>query len=303
MPALLALALPLVTGAKVVVSELLLPLFSSGHDFQETVVFDAPHPYLSRLLDENEDVQHKNRVRVNRVLNKLALLTQVYQVNLETYAKGGKPEWKHLLGIVRDLETDPLYIFSYLRSQDRISSYYASSIDAYIGLYKRVCEELVDRAIRETMLDMKEDTLGNIQQCVDRYVVFYRGGYETHSILKPVDIVAKAIISSPLDIDDDDLLWQIQGEVKNWLDRVRSRQATGRAMFWGKDIETKEEPAVREFVRYFYEQVFTVYCQKERGILRSRLNRFKDGCEAYYVHLRTNERIQEQEKEPATSTI
>jgi len=109
------------------------------------------------------------------------------------------------LGIVRDLETDPLHIFSYLRSQDRIQSYYASSIEAYIGLYKRVCKELLDRAIRETMLDMKEDTLGNIQQCVDRYVVFYHGGFESHSILKPIDIVAKAIINSPLEIDDDDL--------------------------------------------------------------------------------------------------
>lgn len=299
MPALLALAFPLVTGAKVVISELLLPLFSSGHDFQETVVFDAPHPYLSRLLDESQDAQHKNRVRVNRVLNKLELLTQVYQLNIETYAKGGKPEWKHLLGIVRDLESDPLYIFSYLRSQDRIKSMYANSIEAYISLYKRVCKELVDRTIRETMLDMKENTLGNIQQCVEHYVVFYRGGYESHSILKPIDIVAKAIINSPLDIDDDDLLWQIQGEMKSWLDRVRSRQATGRAMFWGKEIETKEEPAIHTFIQYFHEQVFTIYCQKERGILRSRLNRFKDGCEAYYVHLRANERIQEQEKEPA----
>ncbi len=306
MPALLALALPLVTGAKVVISEMLLPLFSSGHDFQETVVFDAPHPYLSRLLDESEDPQHKNRVRVNRVLNKLELLTQVYQVNIETYAKGGKPEWKHLLGIVRDLETDPLYVFSYLRSQDRIQSYYASSIDAYIGLYRRVCKELLDRAIREGMLDMQEDNLGNIQHCVDRYVVFYHGGYESHSILKPVDIVAKAIVNSPLEIEDDDLLLQIQGEVKNWLDRVRSKQAVGRAMFWGKEIETQEAPAIREFVRYFYEQVFTIYCQKERGILRSRLNRFKDGCEAYYVQWRMKNlsprQIEDetQEQEPAS---
>jgi CRISPR-associated protein Csc3 len=52
MPALLSLALPLVTGAKVVASEMLLPLFSSGHDFRETVVFDAPHPFLGRLLDD-----------------------------------------------------------------------------------------------------------------------------------------------------------------------------------------------------------------------------------------------------------
>jgi CRISPR type I-D-associated protein Csc3/Cas10d len=151
------------------------------------------------------------------------------------------------------------------------------------------------------MLDMKEDDLGNIQQCVDRYVVFYHGGFETHSILKPIDIVAKAIISSPLEIEEEDLLWQIQGEIKNWLDRVRSRQATGRAMCWGKDIPAKEEPAVREFVTYFYQQVFKTYCQGERGELRSRLNRFKDGCEAYYVHLmqRLREVAEpEPEKEP-----
>jgi len=71
---------------------------------------------------------------------------------------------------------------------------------------------------------------GNIQRGVDRYVVFYRGGYQSHSILKPIDIVAKAIITSPLDIAEDDLLWQIQGELKNWLDRVRGRQATGYAV-------------------------------------------------------------------------
>jgi hypothetical protein len=35
----------------VVISEMLLPLFSSGHDFLETVVFNALHPYLGRLLD------------------------------------------------------------------------------------------------------------------------------------------------------------------------------------------------------------------------------------------------------------
>lgn len=303
MPALLALALPLATGAKVVISEMLLPLFSSGEEFQETVVFDAPHAYLSRLLNGTRESHHKNRVRVNAVLDKLSLLVQVYQVNIETYAKGGKPEWKHLVAITRDLETDPMYIFSYLRKQeeDRKKSQYAGTIEDYIDLYWRVCHDLLNASIREIMLDMKkgkERDLGNIQRCVDLYTTFYRGGYETHSMLKPVDIVAKAIINSPLEIDDEDLLWQMQGEVQNWLDRVRSHQATGYALFWGKDIEAKEEPAVRAFVTYFYEQVFKTYCQGERGILRSRLNRFKDGCEAYYVHLRARQRIQEQESAP-----
>ncbi|GAC1354501.1 MAG: hypothetical protein NVSMB38_33100 [Ktedonobacteraceae bacterium] len=309
MPALLALALPLVTGAKVVISELLLPLFSSGHDFQETVVFDAPHPYLSRLLDESEDPQHKNRVRVNRVLNKLELLTQVYQVNIETYAKGGKPEWKHLLGIVRDLETDPLHIFSYLRKQDRIKPLYSNSIDEYVDLYRRVCKELLGKAICETRFDMKEDTLdtiqqdserkdnlGHIQKCVDRYVRFYHGkGDESHSILRPISIVARAIINSPVDIKKDDSLWQIRGEMKSWMDRVRNRYTSGRAIFWKReDVHTKEADAIEEFVTYFYEQVYVDYCQEQRGLLRSRLNQFKDGCEAYYLQWRRKNLSQRQ---------
>ncbi len=88
---------------------------------------------------------------------------------------------------------------------------------------------------------------------------------------------------------------QIRGELKNWLDRVRNRQATGYAMFWGKDIDTKEAKALEEFVQGFYNEVFLDYCQGERGILRSRINRFKDGCEAYYIEQRTARRIQEQE--------
>lgn len=274
MPAFLALALPLVTNTKVVVSEMSLPLFSSGHDFRETVIFDAPHPYLDRLLKGK-------RVRVNELLRKVRLLTSVYSVNLDTYAKQGRPEWKHLSRIARDLETDPLFLFSYLRKQQRADSLYASEVDQYIHIYQTILEE----------------DLGNIQNCVDRYTVFYRGGYQSHSMLKPVDIVAKAIINSPLDIEEDDLLWQIQGELKNWLDRVRSRQATGYALFWGKDIDSQEAPALREFVRYFYYEVFLKYCQGERGILRSRLNRFKDGCEAYYIYQRNMQRIQEQEQE------
>ncbi len=280
MPAFLALALPLVTNTKVVLSEMPLPLFASGHDFHETVLLDAPHAYLSRLLKGN-------RLRVNQLLSKLALLSSVYRVNLDTYAKQGKPEWKHLGGITRDLTTDPLFLFSYLRKQQRDESQQRDALRAdrvaqYLHIYKTVMEE----------------NLGKIEQCVDLYTVFYRGGYESHSILKPVDIVAKAIINSPLEIEDDDLLWQIRGEIKNWLDRVRNRQAKGYAVFWGKDIDLQEGPALQKFVEYFYYEVFKNYCQGERGTLRSRLNRFKDGCEAYYIDQRRKQRIEEQEAEP-----
>lgn len=285
MPAFLALALPLVTNTKVVISEMSLPLFASGRDFRETVIFDAPHSYLTRLL-------RGNRVRVNELLTKIRILASVYRVNLDTYANKGKPEWKHLGGIARDLETDPLYLFSYLRRQqrrDRRDSLYVDEAEQYLDIYK-----------------LLEGDVSKIERCVELYTVFYRGGYQTHSILKPVDIVAKAIINSPLNIEEDDLLWQIQGELRSWLDRVRGGHATGRAMFWGKDIDTREIPAVQEFVRYFYEEVFKDYCQGERGILRSRINQFKDGCEAYYTYLRSKQRIKEEQEpgqEPAPEPV
>ncbi len=278
MPAFLALALPLITGAKVVISEMTLPLFSSGRDFRETVIFDAPHPYLDRLLKDK-------RLRVNQLESRLSLLASLYTVNLDTYAKGGKPEWQHLSAIARDLDTDPLLLFSYLHEQERRDgrdSFRAEDAERYIHIYTEILEADVSK----------------IEQCVDLYTVFYQGGWRSHSVLKPVDIVARAIINSPLDIEDADLLWQIQGELKNWLDRVRTRQAKGRAMFYREEITEKEEPAIRAFVHFFYNAVFKEYCQGERGILRSRINQFKDGCEAYYMHLIHQQRIQDQEETP-----
>ena len=274
MPAFLALALPLVTSTKVVISEMSQPLFACGNDFQETVVFDAPHPYLDAVLKSK-------RIRVNQLLPRLRMLTSIYRVNIDTYAKQGKPEWKHLSAIARALETDPLFLFSYLRQQQRGESMYASDVADYLHIYEKILEADLSRICR----------------CVDGYTAFYHGGYQSHSILKPVDIVARAIINSPLNIEEDDLLWQIQGEIKNWLDRVRNRQATGYAVYWGKDIDQKEEPALKAFIAVFYQEVFLNYCQGERGLLRSRINRFKDGCEAYYIHQRVQQKFQEQEQE------
>ncbi len=283
MPAFLALSLPLVTGTKVVISEMSLPLFASGRDFLETVVFDAPHPYLDYALEAK-------RIRVNRLLTTLCRLTYIYRVNIDTYAKKGKPEWGHLSPIARALETDPLYLFHYLRRQDRISSAYRGSVAFYLRIYESITGE--------TMLETNnEDRKSRIARCVDLYATFYRGDYQSsYSILKPVDIMARAIINSPLNIEPEDLLWQIQGELKSWLDRVRGGSTSGRALFYGKKITEEEQPAIWAFVEYFYNDVFLEYCQGERGILRSRVNRFKDGCEAYYLYHYASQKMRRQEQ-------
>jgi CRISPR-associated protein Csc3 len=275
LPAFLALALSLVLNVKVVVSESPVPLFASGDDFKETVVFDGPHPYLGHLLTAD-------RIRIDRVHENLARLTGIYLLNMDTFADGPRPNWNQLNGVVRRIATDPLWIFAYLRRQQRGDSFYAGDASRYIQLYQQI-----------------GGNMSLIKGCVDRYTVFYSGGYKSHSITKPVDMVAKTIINSEPGIDPEDLKLEIRGELMQWMDRVRRRQAEGYAKFWGKDVETQEMPAIRDFVDYFYDEVFQGYCRGERGVLRSRINRFRDGCEAYYAEKRAVDKAEREAAERA----
>jgi len=275
LPAFLALTLPLILNVKVVVSESPVPLFATGSDFKETVVFDGPHPYLSHLLTAG-------RIRIDSVYDNLVRLTGIYTLNIDTFADGPRPNWNQLNGIARRIATDPTWIFAYLRKQQRGDSFYAGDASRYIRLYQQI-----------------GGNMSLIKGCVDRYTVFYSGGYKSHSITKPVDMVAKAIISSEPGIDQEDLKLEMRGELMKWTARVRARQAEGYAKFWGKDVETQEMPAIREFVSFFYDEVFQGYCRGERGVLRSRINRFRDGCEAYYTDKRATDKAERQAAEQA----
>jgi CRISPR-associated protein Csc3 len=275
LPAFLALTLPLVLNVKVVISESPVPLFASGDDFKETVVFDGPHPYLGHLLSAD-------RIRIDSVYDNLVRLTGIYMLNIDTFADGPRPNWNQLNGVARRIATDPTWIFAYLRKQQRGDSFYAGDASRYIQLYQRI-----------------GGNMSLIKGCVDRYTVFYSGGYKSHSITKPVDMVARAIINSEPGIDPEDLKLEIRGELMKWIDRVRNRQAEGYAKFWGKDVETQEILAIREFVDYFYIKVFQEYCRAERGVLRSRINRFRDGCEAYYTEKRASDRAEREAAERA----
>lgn len=275
LPAFLALALPLVLNVKVAVSETPLPIFGTGDDFSETIVFDSPHSYLRRVLNTD-------RIRIDRVYDNLVRLTGIYMLNIDTFGDGPRPNWNQINGIARRIVTDPMWLFAYLRKQQRGDSLYAGDANRYIQLYQQLGGDM-----------------SLIKRCVDLYSVFYNGGYKSHSITKPVDIVGKAIINSDPETEPGDLKLELRGELMQWLDRVRRRQAEGYAKFWGKDVESKEVPALREFVDYFYDQVFQVYCHGERGVLRSRMNRFRDGCEAYCVERRANDKAEREAAEQA----
>lgn len=285
-PAFLALTLPLILNVKTVVSELPMPLFATGDDFRETVIFDAPHPFLKHLLTADRlriyDVNYSDLAHADDIYHNLVRMTGVYTLSLDTFADGPKPHWNQLTGVARRIVTDPLWVFAYLRKQQRGDSLFPGDVKRHLKLY-----------------ELLGGNMSLIKDCVDRYTIFYSGGYKSHSITKPLDIVAKAIINSEPQIDPDDLKLEIRGELMKWLDRVRNRQAEGYAKFWGKDIDAHEISAVRDFVDFFYSEVFQGYCRGERGTLRSRYNRFRDGCEAYYVEKRAVDKAERQAAEQA----
>lgn len=285
-PAFLALTLPLILNVKTVVSELPMPLFATGDDFKETVILDAPHPFLKHLLTRDRlriyDVHLNDLTHQDDIYHNLVRLTGVYTLSLDTFADGRNPHWNQITGMARRIVTDPMWVFAYMRKQQRGDSLFPADVKRHLKLYQ-----------------LLGGNMSLIKECVDRYTVFYSGGYKSHSITKPVDMVAKAIINSEPTIDPDDLKLEIRGELMKWLDRVRNRQAEGYAKFWGKDIDTQQMPALREFVDYFYNEVFVGYCRGERGVLRSRYNRFRDGCEAYYVEKRATDKAEREAAERA----
>lgn len=263
-PAFLALALPFIFTAKVVVSEFPLPLYTSGNDFRETVILDAPHHFLHHIF-------RQDRFRVDEVLPMLQILTVIYAIHLDVYSDKNKPNWSKINEVVANLDTDIMAVFHYLmkwqrkKKIDKISSEVASR---YLNFYKLL------QQVR------KEEQMSMFQELVDHYYTFYHpDGFNSHSIVRPISQIITDILNADKDLPEEDLALEIIGALKGVQDRVHTRQAKGFAPIGGYD----EVAAIRKFVEYFYHDVFLKYCRGERALLRERANRIKYGCEAYYL--------------------
>ncbi|MCP4399343.1 MAG: type I-D CRISPR-associated protein Cas10d/Csc3 [bacterium] len=263
-PAFLALALPFVFSAKIVASEFPLPLYSSGNEFKETVILDAPHHFLSHLLGND-------RFRIDEVFPMLRLLTSVYGMHLDVYSSGGKPNWNQINEIAANLDTDTMYVFHYLMKFQRKQSWDGfppTVVKRYLTLYD---------VLQQTR---KEEKMGMFQELVDRYYTFYHpDGFNSHSIVRPISQVITAVLNADKELPEEDLILEVIGALKGVQDRVHTRQAKGFAPIGGYD----EISAIRKFVEYFYQDIFLKYCRGERALLRERANRIKYGCEAYYL--------------------
>ena len=265
LPAFLGLLLPIVFNSKVVVTESQIPLYHSGEEWKETVVLNAPHPYVTHILSSLE-------LRIDEIEANLRKIVAAYDMNIDVFQKDGKPQWQHLNEICRNIDTDPLYVFHYLETFRRKQNW-----DSFPK--PRDGESSIPERYIQAYNYMGGDKMSLIEEVSKRcFKVYSPDNFKPNSVLKVITLVEDVIVNSEPKICTTDLKYQIIGEVSNLMQRIRTSRAQGYAR-----LHPKEEPsAIHEFVEYFYHTVFDQYYDGERGLLRQARNRFNAGVNAWY---------------------
>ena len=272
MPAFLGVLSTLAFNAKVVVTESQVPLYHSAEEFKETVILNAPHPFVTHILK-------KDRLRIDEVESSLKKLAAVYDINIDAFRDGAKPKWQHLNGVAGNIETDPLYVFHYLNVFRRKNKWdsFPRPKDGDISIPERYLQ------FYETLGGDKMSLIEEVsKRCFKFYSTYNRRtrkhNFTPNSVLKVITLVEDVIVNSERKICHEDLVYQAIGEVSNLMQRIRSSRAQGYARLPGNE----EASAIRDFVEHFYHNVFVEYYEGERGLLRQRRNRFNAGINAWY---------------------
>lgn len=265
MPTFLGILSTLSFNAKVVVTESQVPLYHSVEEFKETLVFNAPHPFVTHILQ-------KDRLRIDEVAPNLEKLAAVYDINIDAFRDGAKPQWQHLNAVAGNIETDPLYVFHYLdvlRRKNKWDSF-PKPKDGDIFIPERYLQ------FYETL---GGDKMSLIEGIAERCFNFYGpDSFKPNSVLKVITLVEDVIINSKPTIAEADLKYQAAGEVHNLMERVRSNRAQGFARL----NRPEQSEAIQVFVDYFYAKVFRSDYDGQRAFLRAQRNRLNAGINAWY---------------------
>lgn len=290
MPVFLALVLPFVFDAKIVVSESPVPLFNSGADFEETVFIDAPHSFAELLVK-------KLRLRLDEILPNLQRLAAAYVIHLDVNAKQAKggfdANWGRLSELTRDLASSPLYVFHYLnawlRKQDRLDAPPISRVREYLTLYDFI----------ETEKEMK--AMNHPRKLTELYRRFYRAkGFKSNAILKPIDFAADTILKADRSLfvnADGALTDAVAASINKLLDRVLNNSAEGYSPTKGAE---ERRIAVREFAEYFVNDLFIGALKGDTARLAGQqLNLLRDTCDTLYREMGDRERAEKRAVETA----
>lgn len=311
MPTWLALTFPLILDVKTVVSESPIPPFIDGSEFEQTVFLDGVHQALKVLLNNDyfrldhilEGWQDETNKKFTSPLN---TLTASYAIHLEVNAKQGKsgynPNWGSFTQLANDLQTSPLYVFTYLnkwvRHQKNIETARIEKIKLYTYDFYPCFDPYVVYNQSQEQLDVmsSESPLNHPYELTRLYRNFYLANQKyspkANAILKPIDVATKVILNADRCLAGD-LVSIVAAEICKLMDRVHTSNAEGR---WVYSNREEERQAVLEFSQYFVVEVFEKSFAGDRARLAGRqINLIRNTCEFLYRLANDEDNKKEQE--------
>lgn len=316
MPAWLALAFPMILDVKTVVSESPIPPFNDGAEFEESVFLDSAPQALRSLIG-------KDRFRLDHILEgwqtpdgtqrsaPLNILTAAYAIHLDVNAKQGKggydANWGRLTELAKDLETSPLYVFSYLAKWARSQTNDVPSskkMQLYAHYFYPCFDPYVEFQETLNVKDIEKSPLNHPQNLTELYRKFYRANKrynpKANAVLKPIDLAAETLLKADSTVfQGDTLVATVAAEIFKLMDRVHSSTAEGR---WVISNREEERQVVLGFARYFVVDVFEKAFAGDRARLAGRqLNLLRDTCEFLY-RLEDDRENRERQSSDQTST-
>lgn len=284
MPVFLALVLPFIYDAKLVVSESPVPLFNSGADFEETVFIDAPHSFAELLVT-------KLRLRLDEILPNLQRIAATYVIHLDANTKkDGNPDWGKLSELARDLASSPLYVFHYLnvwlRQKTKRDAPPHNRVREYLRLYDYI----------EPETEQERKAMNHPKRLTELYRRFYRAKSQfakANAILKPIEIAADAVLKADRAIftqGEGALADLVAAELNALMQRVHRSEAEGR---WVISNSEEERRVVREFAEYFVNDFFIGTLKGDVARLAgTQLNLLGDTCDTLYREMDDRERAE-----------
>jgi CRISPR-associated protein Csc3 len=288
LPALYALALPLMLGVKVVATPSFVPVYGTGADFRETTVLDAPHGFVRQALG-------RDRFRLDECGAYAMRLLALYDLHLSVFAEPTDYHWAQINAVAKDVATDPLSVFTYYERKARNDKKQRKGkkggaasgghgipvwdLERYIGIYMRMGGEA---------------QMGIIGAVVDAYAQFYQAQLgktdAAHAVLRPLMTAIETTVDSDPGTAPEDLALLIAGAVNDDQERVRGGQADGYdPIVFSKALGSYPErlelsrQKIAAFAQLFIDQVFIGHCHGDRAVLRERTNRIRSAARFYYL--------------------
>ena len=281
-PIFLTLALPILLGVKVAATNSSVPPYNSGSEFQGIVKLDGTVDFWHHL-QLPDTLHNQNWIGDRRIQSLAEVLNRVlvaYSLHLDTRSDPPDAHWGALTGTVRDVVTDILNIFLLAKEGLRRNT---AKQELTTGDVQRYWYYAQIWAKGDAVMQAK---LKVTKQLVNEYRKFYRASAQesSHTILLPLSKALEHILSVPADWDDEEIIEQGAGMLKDALDR---QEIYKRPLLLDKSIDyevrqLQEIEAIQVFMTTCVKQVFREMCKGDRALLQEQRNRIKAGVEFAY---------------------